>query len=443
MNVFSPSITQSSPSRRARQAQARDVGAAAGLGDRQRGDLLAGEHVGNDRAASAPRCRGATIGGRPIECENRLASTPPLPARATSSVAIRRQAHRRRRAAECLRIAEADQAGVGGLARRARAETSPASSQASTCGAISRSTKRRTLARKRVALGALVVVERRAVAHGRTSTSGWRTATWSPARTCSARDRAGVRRAQLVLHLHRLDDDQQGAGRRPHCRARRSAWVTRPCSGATRSPRRRAAARLRRAGAASTAASSRAFGEPASWRRRRGRAAARTGAPSTLAVDLAAGRRRCGARQADDAVRSRRRSGRRTRRGVPRRCQRRGGAVDLERHDRVDRRRRRPAAPRAPAGLARQQGERRGGERLEPRRRRRRARAARRRTARRGTSVVASPAANAGWRRHAGEEGAVGRARRGRRSRPAPSASCATRRARLGAWAISLPSIES
>ena len=87
-----------------------DVGAAARLGDRERGDLLAGAARRERRAAAARRCRAATIGGRPMLCENRLAIRPPLPARATSSVATRRSAHRRRRAAVVLGIAEAEQA---------------------------------------------------------------------------------------------------------------------------------------------------------------------------------------------------------------------------------------------------------------------------------------------------------------------------------------------
>ena len=80
----------------------------------------------------------------------------------------------------------------------------PLGAAARRCGSRAR------LARRRVesALG----VDDDARIHARTSTSGWRTATWSPARTWMRGDRAGVRGADLVLHLHRLDDDEQGAG---------------------------------------------------------------------------------------------------------------------------------------------------------------------------------------------------------------------------------------
>jgi hypothetical protein len=184
MNAFSPSITHSAPSRRARQASRATSDPAPGSLIARAAIFLPARTSGTMRRCSASLPRAMT-GGRPIECENRLASRPPLPARATSSVAIRRHGHRRRRAAEVLGVAEADQAGVGGLGvelARERAGFVPgvdvrrdlALDEAAHAGA------------ERVARGELVGVDGAARAHARTSTSGWRTATWSPARTWSA-----------------------------------------------------------------------------------------------------------------------------------------------------------------------------------------------------------------------------------------------------------------
>jgi len=91
MNDFSPSISHASPSRRARQAIRATSEPAPGSLIASAAILVPARTSGTTRRynASLPR---AMIGGRPIECENRLASRPPLPARATSPLAIRRQA---------------------------------------------------------------------------------------------------------------------------------------------------------------------------------------------------------------------------------------------------------------------------------------------------------------------------------------------------------------
>ncbi len=90
MNAFSPSITHASPSRRARQA-------SRATSEPPPGSVMASAAIASPaRTAGTMRCFSAslpwaTIGGRPMLCENRLAISPPLPARAISSVAIRRQ----------------------------------------------------------------------------------------------------------------------------------------------------------------------------------------------------------------------------------------------------------------------------------------------------------------------------------------------------------------
>ena len=89
MKVFSPSITQASPSRRALQA-------SRATSEPPPGSVMASAAIFRPASTSGTMRRfsaslpWATIGGRPIECENRLAIRPPLPARATSSVATRR-----------------------------------------------------------------------------------------------------------------------------------------------------------------------------------------------------------------------------------------------------------------------------------------------------------------------------------------------------------------
>ena len=89
MKVFSPSITQSAPSRRALQASRATSEPPAGSVIASAAIFLPASTSGTTRRFSAS-LPWATIGGRPIECENRLANRPPLPARATSSVATLR-----------------------------------------------------------------------------------------------------------------------------------------------------------------------------------------------------------------------------------------------------------------------------------------------------------------------------------------------------------------
>ena len=68
-------------------AQVGDVGAAARLGDGERRDLLARQHL-RQHPRLHLRARGAAIGGEPMVWLIRLALTPPEPARASSCVAM-------------------------------------------------------------------------------------------------------------------------------------------------------------------------------------------------------------------------------------------------------------------------------------------------------------------------------------------------------------------
>ena len=90
----------------------------------------------------------ATIGGSAMPCEPRLACTPPQPARAISSAAAMPIEHVGRRAAESLRVADAEEADARPRVRRARAGTCRLRPRRGRAARSRRRRSARTLARK-------------------------------------------------------------------------------------------------------------------------------------------------------------------------------------------------------------------------------------------------------------------------------------------------------
>ena len=256
-------------------------------------------------------------------------------------------------------------------------------------------------------------------------------------------DGAGARRAQLVLHLHRLDDDEQRAGVDRVRRARRSTCVTRPCIGASSSPgRARPTSRHGRCRRASTTASS----APSASHQLASPSPAKGGADLAavdLGLDLAAGVVAAALGEADDPVLRVAAAGDERQRAC------RSGASA------APGRRRRAARCRSTAGdddQPRQSGAQVLARQQRARSRRRGLRAltaashgARRRpqSRRRGKSVVAVAGSELGMAQHR----ARGRRdwwRRRADGASSAAASCVERAAcAVGACAISLPSIES
>ena len=300
-------------------------------------------------------------------CENRLAIRPPLPARATSSVATAlRSAHGRRRAA----VVPRDSRGRAGRAAAALRVERARKLAGLVPGGDVRRDPRSSEAAHAVAKGVDLGGVDGAAAARLTAAAPPGIAAPRPGRpaaACERADGAGARRAQLVLHLHRLDDDQQRAGVDRVRPAATCTCVTRPLIGARSSP----AARAERRGAALEAGVDDgelgAGGEPPA-----GVAVAAEGGADLAAVDLgldlAAGVVAAALGEADDPVLRVAAAGDEVGAGAGQ-APRSRLAADDERHAAGHRRRRRPAAPERRQVLARQQGRGRGGERFERRRR--------------------------------------------------------------------------